>query len=795
MADANTAYTIIRKVTRTMLESRSTQPALEAVVKLISEKLKVDVCSIYLLDPESNKLVLKANCGLHTSSQNSVSMGIDEGLTGHAFGSGEVINIADPRHDPRYKHFPGLGEDRLNNFLGISIPPGQSRGRGVLILQSEQKATFDHLVEDLAYTLAAQLGTLIESREQDKKSSTATSTFARPSSGDSVQQVGAQASHLAGSATSHGERSPQSSRLEKDVPSTPTFIRAQTAIGGIASGKVSVLRTHQVWDSIFFTECDDPAKELQFFSAALNLAREESRWLRQRAGEIFLELDAKIFDAHEMMLADEHYLGLIESHIREKMSAAFAVKLATRELCRAFLDSGVPTLQSRAADLKDVGLRILNALGEARDFQKAEEPEEGVVVAAVELLPSDLVYLQTRKILGILCETGGVTSHAAILARSLGIPCFMGVAGLTTYLHNGTPVILDGNSGLIYLHPDIHVQREYARLLTLLEPQDSVPLPSRSLTRSGTEVTLSANVSLLSDLELMVRFGIKDVGLYRSEFFFMIRNQFPDEETQYQVYRRVLEKNGGKKVTFRLLDVGGDKPLRYFDWGKEENPSLGWRSIRMLLSRPDILKPHLRALLRTTQHGDARIVIPMISQLTELRAIQENIAECLLELENEGGVRLKRPPIGIMVEVPSSVLQIHALVRESDFLCIGTNDLIQYLFAIDRGNERVANYYQPYHPVIIRALAQVAAAAGEGGTPVTVCGEMAADPLCLPLLLGLGLTHLSISPASADNLRKAIARVDTQECRQLLAGLLKKATAEEVKEELQAYMGSRESVY
>jgi phosphotransferase system, enzyme I, PtsP len=778
MADASTAYEIIRTVTRTMMESRDTQPALDAVVSLISQKMEVNVCSIYLFDKSEQLLHLQASHGLKRSSQEAVFMSPSEGLTGFVFSRGEVLNIASPEEDSRFKYFPSLGEDHLNNFMGIPIPPGRPNGRGVLILQSTTDAVFPSMIEDLAYTLAAQLGTLIDSRDEGHIGTrVGTSTLPKNSFNEDGRASGVY------DLTS----SPAVNALS--VQDGQTFVRAQVAIGGISEGKVSVLRTHQAWDSIIFSECESIPDELSVLQKALDLAREESRWLRQRASEIFAELDARIFDVHEMMLSDDTFIGAIESHIRERMTAPFSVKVATRELCRSFLDSGIPTLMSRAADLKDVGLRLLNALGEVRDHRKvADMTEEGVVVAAVELLPSDLIYLQSRKIVGILCETGGVTSHAAILARSLGIPCFMGVPGLIQHIHNGTHVILDGHSGLIYIRPDIHVQREYRRLQDQLVNQ-TVQLQTGDLqTSDQTEIKLSANVSLLSDLELMQRHGIQHVGLYRSEFFFMIRNQFPDEETQFQVYRRVLERNGKKRVTFRLLDIGGDKPLRYFDWGKEENPAMGWRSIRMLLQRLDILKPHLRALLRTCQLGEARIVVPMVSQLTELRAIQEHLADCLLELERESGQRLQRPPVGAMIEVPSAVLQINSLVREADFLCIGTNDLIQYLFAIDRGNQRVAEYYQPFHPAVIRALMQIAAAAGEGGTPVTICGEMAADPLCLPILLGLGLTHLSISPASAGQIRPVIRHLDVTACRQLMSTILKKTTAEEVKDELERFV-------
>jgi phosphotransferase system enzyme I (PtsP) len=757
MSDASTALEIIRSVAQTMQESTSTRPALDAVVKLISEKMGVDVCSIYLYQGGENCLHLAASEGLNVKSGEEITMSPGEGLTGFVFSKGEIVNIANPKDDTRNKYFPALGEDRLKNFLGIPIPPASKFGAGVMTLQSTDPSPFPSMVEDLAYTLAAQLGTLLENRSLR-------STVPPP-----------------------GKADPEAPKQ------APPFVRAQVAVGGIADGPVVVLKTHQIWDTIIFAECQDSRAELKTLQKALDIAREESQWLKKRAGELFAELDARIFEAHELMLRDEHYIGLIESHIRENLAAPFAVKLATRELVKSMLDTGVPLLTSRAADLRDVGLRILNALGEATtgDRESASVAQDGNIVAAVELLPSDLIYLATRRILGILCETGGLTSHAAILARSLGIPCFMGIPGLTSYIQNDTRVIMDGNSGLIYIDPDVHVQREYSRLLDDLGTRTLAVPDFASVTKDGVGIHLSGNLSLISDLELMEQYGIEGVGLYRSEFFFMIRSSFPDEETQFGIYRRVLERCGTHGATFRLLDVGGDKPLKYFDWGKEENPSLGWRSIRMLLSRPDILKPHLRALLRTAQYGEFRLVIPMLSLITEFRALKEQIDQVLKELEAEAGRPLKRPPIGAMIEIPAAMMQIRDFAAEADFLSIGTNDLIQYLFAIDRGNERVASYYQPFHPALIQALMRIAAAAQEAGKSVTVCGEMASDPQALPIFLALGITRLSIAPAAADSLRTAVRALSVRECKRLLGKIANLHTSEDVKAEIEAFLEAK----
>jgi phosphotransferase system enzyme I (PtsP) len=568
----------------------------------------------------------------------------------------------------------------------------------------------------------------------------------------------------------------------------PPFLRAQVALGEIADGTVLVLQTHQIWDNLLFSESKDAEAELIVLKEALELARQETRWLRGRAGEIFAEIDARIFDTHELFLMDQDYVDLIETHVREKMTAAFAVKLATRELSQKFQQSGNAMLANKAADLRDVGLRLVNALSEVKEHYHPEpESDTGIIVASSELLPSDLVYLQSRKLLGILCETGGLTSHAAILARSLDIPCLIGIPGLTQYLHSGMHVILDGHSGLIHIRPEPPVVREYQRLREAFQARPLVVLPDGDRTRDGYPVQLSGNVSLISDLQLMKRFGIKNVGLYRSEFFFMIRSSFPDEDTQFGIYRQVMERCGTFGVTFRLLDVGGDKPLKYFDWGKEENPALGWRSIRMLLQRPDILKPHLRALLRAAQLGHMRVVIPMISTLTEIREIKEHLRVAAEELQAEHGMKINMPPVGIMVEIPSAVLQIEGFLYESDFICLGTNDLIQYLFAIDRGNERVASYHQPYHPALLQALKYVSDAAKKAGKPVTVCGEMAADPKAMALLLGLGLTSLSIAPGAANDIREALGKLYLKKCESLARRALELSTAEEVRSEIEAF--------
>jgi phosphoenolpyruvate-protein phosphotransferase len=365
----------------------------------------------------------------------------------------------------------------------------------------------------------------------------------------------------------------------------------------------------------------------------------------------------------------------------------------------------------------------------------------------------------------------------------------MGLEGLVQAVRHGMPVILDSNSQLIYLNPDAHVVREYRRIIEGAVKPKIGGADSLS-TIDGQSIQLLGNVSLLSDLDFMERVGLKAVGLYRSEFFFMIRNEFPTEDAQAEVYQRIASRAVKHEVTIRILDVGGDKPLRYFNFGREENPALGWRSIRMLMEREDILQPHLKALLRAAQGGNVRLLVPMITLLSEFRAMKVALQTASNELTRETGNSFLMPPLGVMVEIPSALLQIEDIAREADFLCIGTNDLIQYLFAIDRGNERVARYFHPYHPTFLRAMRTIREAADKHGKSVTVCGEMAADPEALPLLLGLGLTKLSIAPGAADSVRETVAALNYGKCRRLVDRLLVKETEFGLKGEVESALAA-----
>jgi phosphoenolpyruvate-protein phosphotransferase len=432
--------------------------------------------------------------------------------------------------------------------------------------------------------------------------------------------------------------------------------------------------------------------------------------------------------------------------------------------------------------VKDVGLRILrNLLGVA----EPERPlKKDSVLVAEELTLSDLALIEHRHLRAIVLATGGVTSHASILAKSFEIPTVVGVEHVSDVVHEGDDLIVDGNSGVIYVNPPVDVAREYDRLEREyrafnreLETLKNTPAE----TTDGRRVSLYANIGLVSDLLFAHRHGAQGIGLYRTEFPFLTYREFPDEKEQYELYARVVQDMEGKPVTIRTLDVGADKLPAYMQVPREDNPYLGWRSIRISLEMPEFFKVQLRAVLRAALLGRVRLMFPMISSVEEIRRAKELLEEAREELRREGREFETNVPVGMMVEVPSAVALANQLVREVDFFSIGTNDLIQYLLAVDRNNRKVAPLYEPLHPAVLGAVHEVVQAAKGAGKWVGMCGEMASDPLCALVLLGLGLDDLSMGPFFIPVIKRIIRSVSYAAARNIARDTLGMATVKEVK--------------
>jgi len=468
--------------------------------------------------------------------------------------------------------------------------------------------------------------------------------------------------------------------------------------------------------------------------------------------------EAGIFLAHVAILEDPYFISQIFQDIRENgINAEASVLRQIDEFKKIFEKMDDPYIKSRAQDLSDIGRRVIQKL--MPQHSNGCDLTEPVIIVASELTPSDTVRLDREKVLAFATESGGKDSHAAILARSFGIPAVVGLEGLIPKVKKGDLLIVDGDMGLLMINPPEEVIQNYHDLQNKREIYRSelkkiIPLPSKTL--DGHEIRLWANIGSLADLEYALYFGAHGIGLFRTELPFLVWRRFLSEDEQFSLYQKVVLMGGGKEVTIRTLDFGGDK---FFEDGKsqrEKNPFLGYRSIRVFLKEKDLFKQQLRAILRASAYGKVKILFPMISSIEEIRQVRELLESTKEELRGEGIPFDERIPFGIMVEVPSVAILADLLAKEVDFFSIGTNDLIQYTLAVDRDNDLVNDLYEPLNPAILRLIHNVVQVANNTGKPVILCGEMAGTPAYIPLLVVIGLTDLSMNPSALLEAKKII---------------------------------------
>jgi phosphoenolpyruvate-protein phosphotransferase len=560
-------------------------------------------------------------------------------------------------------------------------------------------------------------------------------------------------------------------------------LRGLPAAPGFGRGRAHLLQPAVRFEAIEDRRAEDVAAERQRFQRAVAESLQELETLKARLASRLPEFDSAIVDSHGMMLEDRGFLAKVEGQIKAGLRAETALRHVVDEYLERFGAMRDEYLSERAADVKDVALRVL------RNLLGIEEPERTLerdtVLVAEDITLSDLGLIDHEHLNGIVLMTGGVTSHASILAKSFEIPTVVGAQpAANEEVHEGDHVLVDGNSGVVFLNPSAEVVREYDRLDREYRAFNRELEPLRALpaeTTDGRRVNLFANIGLIGDLVFVHRHGADGIGLYRTEFPFLTYRDFPDEEEQFQIYARAVRGMEGKPVTIRTLDIGADKYPPYLNLAREENPFLGWRSIRISLEMPELFKTQVRAILRVGTLGRVRLMLPMISGLEEIRQAKELIEEAKEELRREGQDFDPSVPLGMMVEVPSAVALASHLIREVDFFSIGTNDLIQYLLAVDRNNSRVAALYEPLHPAVLRAIHDTVQAARGAGKWVGMCGEMASDPLCTLVLLGLGLDDLSMGPFFIPVVKRIIRSVPYAAVRTLARDVLGLSTIKEVK--------------
>jgi phosphoenolpyruvate-protein phosphotransferase (PTS system enzyme I) len=536
---------------------------------------------------------------------------------------------------------------------------------------------------------------------------------------------------------------------------------------GIAMGKAYVIPTWE-WDfPDKLIDVADLAFEFERLYDGIRHSKDEIEQIKQEFVSVLGEEQTQIFDAHLAILEDPVFMSEVQGIMsRQYKAAEVAVKEAIDKFVGMFDLLDDQYMKERALDIKDVGNRLLKHLLGALE-ETLPPKDQPYVLVAKELQPSQMVHLDTQHALGMVTMLGGKTSHVAIMARAMGVPYVLGLEGkLATPIQSGDYLIIDGDEGIVFVNPEETVvelykkrKEEWQTQREQLQKLAAVP----SQTEDGKRLQLAANISSVRELDRVIQNGASGVGLFRTEFLYMDRQSFPEEEEQYLVYREVAERLAGKRVVIRTLDIGGDKNLDYLSLPEEENPSLGYRAIRISLDRIDLFKTQLRAILRASSYGNIQIMYPMISSLDELRKANQVLSEAKRELEQEGLTFRSDIEVGIMIELPAAVMISELLAREVDFFSIGTNDLVQYILAVDRMNETVAHLYDPFHPAVLRMLQITVESARRHGKHVSVCGELAGDIRALPIWLALGITELSMSVQSILKVKNSLLQSRSSE--------------------------------
>jgi len=569
-------------------------------------------------------------------------------------------------------------------------------------------------------------------------------------------------------------------------PDAEKVIHGIAVSAGVCRGRLFVLGRTQIEVQKRTIAAGEVPAETHRLEQALLETRKRILEVQQRIRQATGTEHADIFDAHLLVLDDPVVLGEVIRRIEtDLLGAEYAYDDTTRRYATSLAQVGDPYLRERVADLEDVSSRVLQVLLGHDGTSPLQSIQEPCIVVAHDLKPSQTVHLDRHMVLGFATDVGSRTSHTAILARSLQIPALVGLGDLSQTVESGTEALLDGYSGLLVLNPGEETLYRYGQFQErrrTLDVRVRQTMREPATTRDGHQIQLSANIEEPGDVKAVLDNGAEGVGLFRTEYIFIDRETFPSEEEQYQSYRQVAEALNPAPVLIRTLDLGGDKFRSQLQMPTEMNPSLGWRAIRFCLHEKDVFRTQIRAILRSSAHGNVKMMYPMISGLQELEQATALVEECRSALRREGLPFNEQMPIGAMIETPSAAMVADLLARRLNFFSIGTNDLIQYALAVDRTNEKIAHLYEPTHPAIIRLIDRVVKAAHEQGIWVGVCGEMAGDPILVPLLLGLGVDELSAAPAVVPQIKYLIQRIDFSTAGDLAAFALGSESAGDILE-------------
>lgn len=706
---------VLRRIVQEVNAAPDLEQALDIIVQRVRVTVNVDVASVYLVDKSNSQYILMATEGLRKDAIGKVRLNNGEGLVGMVVEREEPVNLEDAPSHPRYRFTIETGEQPYHGFLGIPIIQ-HGRVLGILVVRQRESRKFGEQEEAFLVTLAAQ---------------------------------------LAGAIT-HAGASGEMLRLLETPDEVSVALQGLPGAPGVGIGQAMVVYPPSNLDAIPDRKITDVDGELASFRDAVSAVQDDLRDYSNRMSGVLPAEELALFDALMLMLGSDSLVVETEERIRAGNWAPGALRETIAEHVQVFENMEDNYLRERGSDIRDLGRRVLTHIQSDRTAGRQAYPQ--TVLVGEDISAGQLAEIPMEQLAGIVSAGGSSSSHVAILAQSMGIPAVMGVEGLPVNRLEGQTLIADGYRGDVYVNPSVVVREEFVRLQaeeSVLSDGLKEVARQPSVTPDGVSVPLYLNTGLVSGIEPELHSEGDGVGLYRTEIPFLMREQFPGEEEQRRIYRKVLEAFAPRPVTLRTLDVGGDKMLSYFPV-QEANPFLGWRGIRISLDHPEIFLTQMRAMLRaSTGINNLNIMMPMISTTIELEMAMVLINQAIAELIEEGE-QVHRPPIGIMIEVPSAVYQVKSMARQADFFSIGTNDLTQYLLAVDRNNSRVASLYQTLHPAVLCAVQQVVEAAHKLGKPVSVCGEMAGDPAAVLALLGLGVDSLSMSVSSLPRVKWVI---------------------------------------
>lgn len=731
----------LRRIVQEVNAAPTLAEALSVVVDRVCEYIHVEACSIYLWDKEHQQYLLIASKGYKPGVDGKLTVKPDVGLIGLVGSREEPINLEDAPSHPNYCYFKETGEEIYRAFIGVPLIH-QRHVIGILAAQQREMRKFDESEEAFMVTVSAQLAGIIAQAK-------ATRGF-------------------------KGIQRDMGKRKEKEIQGIP-------GAPGVGIGiSVRVFPPADL-EAVPDKEIEDIPSEIALFNHALSLTRDEINLLASRLHESLPEEDRALFDAYLKMLGNESLGAEVIAEIQKGQWAQAALRNVIALHVSYFETMDDVYLRERAADIRDLGRRVLMYL--QADARAVPVFSNNTILIGDEVSAANLVEVPREQLKGVISVKGSSNSHVAILARSMGVPTVMGADTLPLTEAEGEEIIVDGYHGRVYLMPSPPLREEFTRLMQ--EEKELYAGLERlqheeAITPDGHRMPLLVNAGLEADIPSSLDVGAEGVGLYRTEVPFLIRDRFPTEEEQRQIYRQMLQAFAPRPVTMRTLDVGGDKILPYFSF-EEENPFLGWRGVRITLDHPELFLLQIRAMLRASSGlNNLRIMLPMISSLSEVREAKDLIYQAYDEVHEEDP-QVDMPQIGVMVEVPSAVYQAEKLAAECDFLSVGSNDLTQYILALDRNNSRVAKMYDCLHPAVLHALIDIVSGAHAQGKPASVCGEMAGDPAAAILLLAMGYNTLSMNATSLTRIKWVIRNFHLRDAQELLARCLECDSAKQIR--------------